>query len=62
MIGPNDDPGAVLDMCCGKKRCPILREISGVFVIEDEGQRIELTREQAEAAAAWLVMRLHRDK
>jgi hypothetical protein len=45
-------------MCCGQKRCPVLREISGVFVIEDEGQRVELTREQAQRAADWLLERL----
>jgi hypothetical protein len=56
------EDGAVLDMCCGKKRCPVFREVSDGFELSDEGQTVKLTREQAEAAAAWLVMRLHRDK
>jgi hypothetical protein len=48
----------VLDMCCGKRKCPVLREVSGVFIIEDEGQRVELTREQAALATEWLAARL----
>jgi hypothetical protein len=49
----------VLDLCCGSKKCPVLREVSEGFVIEDAGQRIEITREQAERIAAWLVLRLN---
>jgi hypothetical protein len=57
-LKPGD--GSVLDMCCGSRKCPVLREISGAFVIEDAGQRVELTREQAESAAKWLLERLSR--
>jgi len=49
----------VLDLCCGSRKCPVLRENSNGFSIEDAGQTVNFTREQAERIAAWLVMRLH---
>jgi len=56
------DFGPVLDMCCGKRRCPVFTETSEGFVIEDEGQRVVLTREQADRAAIWLLARLEKQR
>lgn len=51
-----------LDLCCGgKRKCPVLREDSEGFLIEDKEQSadpIRLTREQAERVASWLAERL----
>lgn len=50
----------VLDFCCGKRNgCPKITEIPEGFVFEDAGQRVVLTREEAEKTAAWLTERLN---
>jgi hypothetical protein len=51
--------GRVLDLCCGGKRCAVLREIPNGFIIEDEGVSVTFTREQAEKITAWLVLCLN---
>jgi hypothetical protein len=51
-------PGEALDLCCGGKKCPILREIAEGFELSDAGQSVVLTREQARAVADWLLQRL----
>lgn len=46
------------DMCCGHKRCPVVEAYEdGTVQIEDEGQRIEFTAEQADRLEAVLAVR-----
>lgn len=52
------DDDRVLDLCCGGKKCPVLREDHEGFCIEDAGQTVTFTREQAAEIAAWLARRL----
>ena len=50
-----------LDLCCGGKKCPVLRDEGSTFVIEDPDQSdkpIRVTREQAEQILNWLDLRL----
>lgn len=55
-VNPED---RVLDFCCGKRRgCPKITDTGDGFVLEDEGQRVTLTRDEAEKLAAWLAARL----
>ena len=50
-----------LDLCCGGKKCPTLRDEGDSFVIADleqSEQPIRLTREQAARVMSWLEGRL----
>lgn len=47
----------VLDLCCGGKKCPVLRREGESIVIEDSDQAaggIRLTREQVSEIVPWL--------
>lgn len=55
---PSDD---ILDLCCGGKKCPVVRDEGDAFVIVDADQSpapICLTPEQAASVAGWLTARL----
>lgn len=57
-MDPKNPDDHVLDLCCGKSRCPVLTEVSEGFRVQDGENVVVLTREQAELAAAWLARRL----
>lgn len=58
MLKPNPEPNDdVLDFCCGRRKCPVLRREADAIVIADPDQasgEIRLTREQVSTIAPWI--------
>lgn len=52
------DEDVILDLCCGRKRCPVVRRKPGGFVVEDDDQRVELDDDQARKVADCLLAAL----
>jgi len=56
MVDPKDPVAEdSLMLCCGGKRCPVIKQNTSSFELSDDfGQTIKLSREQAALLAQWI--------